>query len=195
MVSKPRLRDSRLIDALENIPQVPHEGTVWRVVREGRDPCQPSASGGRWDDGTFEVLYTALERDGAIAEMHFHLMRGQPIFPSRVRYTLHELRVELPTVLRLPTLAELATLGLDTSRYGQLSYLERTQEYPRTQEVAEVAHFLDSQGILVPNARWACTNLVIFLDRAKPDAIEVISDHGVIDWSSWERQKPTQSRG
>jgi hypothetical protein len=189
MVLKPRLRDSRLIDALETIAHVPHEGIVWRVVREGRDPTQPSASGGRWDDGTFEVLYTATEREGAIAEMYFHLSRGQPIFPSKVRYTLHEFRVQLSAIVRLRTLAELSALGLDTSRYGQLSYLEHTQEYPRTQEIAEVAHFLDSEGILVPNARWQCANLVIFLDRAKPDAIEIVADHGVIDWDGWAKRK------
>ncbi|HUZ67975.1 MAG TPA: RES family NAD+ phosphorylase, partial [Beijerinckiaceae bacterium] len=102
-------------------------------MSEGRDPCLCSASGGRWDDGSFDVLYTSLDREGAIAEMYFHLLRGQPLFPSMVRYTLHELKVELSEAMPLPTLSDLASIALDTSRYGQLSYLERTQEYPRTQ--------------------------------------------------------------
>ena len=165
---------------------MPFDGTVWRVVREGRDPCQCSASGGRWDDGSFDVLYTSLERDGAIAEMYFHLMRGQPVFPSKLRYTLHELTVGLSGTLHLPTLPELAAVGLDVSRYGQLSYVERTQEYPNTQEIAEVAHFLDFDGIVVPSARWSCANLVLFCDRLLPDAIEVVRDHGIIDWTSWQ---------
>jgi hypothetical protein len=186
------VRDSRLIDALEAVTRESFEGTVWRVVREGRDPCQCSASGGRWDDGSFNVLYTSLDRDGAVAEMYFHLLRGQPVFPSKVRYTLHALKVELSETLRLPALPDLAALGLDISRYGQLSYVERTQEYPRTQEIAEVAHFLDCDGIVVPSARWPCTNLVLFCDRLSPDAIEIVEDHGIIDWSRWQTTKKIQ---
>src|SRR5687767_14502597 len=93
------VRDRRLIDALDALPRTRFEGTVWRVAREGRDPLQCSASGGRWDDGSFDVLYTSLERDGAIAEMYFHLMRGQPVFPSKSRYALFELEVTLSEVL------------------------------------------------------------------------------------------------
>ena len=148
MEPKSVLRDSRLIDSLEVLPHAPFKATVWRVVREARDPCQCSASGGRWDDGSFDVLYTSLDRDGAIAEMYFQLLRGQPVFPSKVRYTLNELRVELSETLHLQTLPDLAALGLDTSRYGQLSSVERIQEYTRTQEIAEVAHFLDCDGLV-----------------------------------------------
>lgn len=180
------LRDSCLIDALEVLETKPLEGTVWRVVREGRDPMQCSASGGRWDDETFDVLYTSLERDGAIAEMYFHLSRGQPVFPSKIRYGLHELKVSAKDVMTL-TMADLALLGLDAMRFGQLSYNERNQEYPRSQDIAEAAHFLDCCGLLVPNARWDCTNLVLFCDRLKPDAMEVVRDHGLIDWVNWQK--------
>jgi RES domain-containing protein len=181
-------RDSKLIDALEVLPHSPIDTTVWRVVREGRDVAQCSASGGRWDDGTFDVLYTALDRDGAVAEMFFHLLRGQPVFPSKVRYELYELRVTLQSVMRLPTLPELSQLGIDTSRFGQLSYAERTLEYPRTQQIGEVAHFLDCDGLLIPNARWTCANLVVFGDRIAPDSLEVMNEHGLIDWDDWQRK-------
>ena len=70
------IRDSTLVDALEAIDPVPFNDNVWRVTREGRDPCQCSRSGGRWDDGTFDVLYTSEAKDGAIAEMVFHLLKG-----------------------------------------------------------------------------------------------------------------------
>ena len=60
-------RDRVLIDALEPATPTPFEGTVWRVVREGRDVLQGSAYGGRWDDGTFDVLYTSAMADGATA--------------------------------------------------------------------------------------------------------------------------------
>jgi RES domain-containing protein len=183
-MSFPR-RDSTLIDAVENINGSVFTGTLWRVVREGRDPRACSKSGGRWDDSTFDALYTSRERDGAIAELYFHLLRGQPVFPSKVRYGLYELRAELESVADLSQPALLTSLGINMARFGQLSYVERTGEYPRTQEVAEVAHFLDHDGIIVPSARWSCNNVVVFCDHARPGAISVTKDHGLIGWSAW----------
>ena len=182
----PGLRDSRLIDALETRTPVGFDGTLWRVVRETRDPTQCSASGGRWDDETFEVLYAAEAREGAIAELYFHLKRGQPVFPSRLRYRLHELHLSLTGLLDLSAAEALTDLGVDMARFGQLSYQERQVEYPRTQEVAEVAHFLDFSGVIVPSARWDCRNVVVFCDRMNPDDIEVVADHERIDWIAWE---------
>lgn len=179
--SAPR-RDSALIDALEAIEPVAFEGAVWRIVREGRDPLQCSASGGRWDDGTFDVLYTSLERRGAFEEMRFHLMRGQPVMPSRVTYRMFELQVRMDRALKLLDLGALADLGLDVSRYGRLSYESRSNEYPRTQQIGEVAHFLEFDGLLVPSARHDCLNAVLFGDRMPPDASSLLHDHGVIDW-------------
>ncbi len=189
MAPKSRLRDDRLIDALELLPHTPFEGTAWRVVREGRDPRQCGAPGGRWDDGSFNVLYTSLAREGALAEMYFHISRGQPIFPSKIRYVLFELKVTLAEMLHFPKLSDLARVGLDTSRYGQLSYADRIQEYPRTQEIGEVANFLDCDGLMVPCARWPCANLILFCDRLSSAAIEVTADHGLIDWASRQRAK------
>lgn len=189
-----RPRDPKLIDALDALPARPFVANVWRVVAEGRDPCVCAASGGRWDNETFDVLYTSRERDGAIAEMYFHLLRGQPVFPSRMRYRLHELRVELKSTLDFSNPAQLAMLGVDPARYGQLSWEERKAEYPRSQDLAEVAHFLDHAGIIVPSARWTCRNLVIFCDRAGPAAVEAVADHGLIDWRAWSRDHADQLR-
>ena len=103
----------------------------------GRDPLACWRSGGRWDDGTLDVLYTSETREAAIAERRFHLYRGQPVPPSRVRYELYELRVSLEAVMRFPDLEALSTAGLETGRYGRLSYRELQREYPRSQEIAE----------------------------------------------------------
>lgn len=178
-------RDDRLIDAIDELSPSSFSGTVWRVVRDGHDPRQCSASGGRWDDQTFGVLYTSQQRDGAIAEMYFHLKRGQPVFPQKVRFRLYELRVSAEQVLDLLDPATLADLGVDMARYGQLSYEERASEYPRTQEIGEIAHLLDYSALLAPNARWDCTNVVVFCDRIAAEQLEIVSDHGLIDWSAW----------
>ncbi|MFP6748322.1 MAG: RES family NAD+ phosphorylase [Alphaproteobacteria bacterium] len=190
-------RDVQLIDALEALPVKPFESRVWRVVREGRDPRLCSAAGNRWDDGTFEVLYTATARDGAIAEMYFHLKRGQPVFPSKIRYALHELQVHVDGLLDLSELDDLADLGLDVARFGQLCYQDRKGEYPRCQEIAEVANFVgspepgDVAAILVPNARWACSNLVVFCGYAGPAAVAEVQNHGVVDWREWDLARNT----
>ncbi len=178
----PARRDRALLDALERLSGSPFSGTLWRVTREGRDPTTCSRSGGRWDDATFDVLYTSCERAGAVAELYFHLSHGQPVFPSRLRYHVYELRAEFEDLLDLSDRALLASLGVDMAKFGQLSYVERAGEYPRTQDVAEVAHFLDHQGIIVPSARHPCDNAVLFCDRLGPGAVEVVADHGVVDW-------------
>ncbi|SEO28491.1 RES domain-containing protein [Gemmobacter aquatilis] len=187
MVRTTKRRDNRLIDAIEAIPPTPFSGAVWRVVREGRDPLDCSRSGGRWDDGTFDVLYTSLAREGALAEMHFHLKRGQPVFPSKVRYELHEVSLSMGAALKLLNLEDLARLGVASESYGRLSYQEKSAEYPRTQDIAEVAHFLEFDGLLVPSARWDCLNAVVFCERCLPEQREAIRSHGLIDWAGWEQ--------
>ncbi len=177
-----RIRDQRLLDALEAIGQVPYAGTVWRSVREGRDPLACWRSGGRWDDGTLDVLYTSETPEAAIAERRFHLYQGQPIPPSRVRYELYELTVTLEAVIRLPDLEALSSIGFDTAHYGQLSYLERAKEYPRSQEVAEACAFLGADGILVPSARIpASNNLIVFCEQETRIVKGVVRSHGVVE--------------
>jgi RES domain-containing protein len=183
------IRDNALIDALEKIPPSSFSGSVWRVVRDGRDVLASTAAGGRWDDGTFNVLYTSQTADGAAAELYFHLSRGQPVIPSRVRYRLFELRTEIEKALHLLDVDAIAQLGVDTSRYGLLSHADRQQEYPRTQEIAETALFVGFDGLVVPSARWQCSNVILFADRIGPDQVEVVKDHNLVDWGTW-RAKP-----
>jgi RES domain-containing protein len=185
MATLHRARDNALIDALEGIAPTKFAGHVWRVVRSGRDVLASSSVGGRWDDATFDVLYTSQTADGAVAEMHFHLSRGQPVIPSKVSYRLYQLRIGLTKALSLADLNAIGNLGVDTSRYGALSYNDRTQEYPRTQEIAETAYFVGFDGLIVPNARWSCMNAIAFASRIGPDSLDVTEDHGQIDWHAW----------
>lgn len=179
-----RPRDIRLIDALDGRMGIAVDEIVWRVAREGRDPTACGNSGGRWDDTSFEVLYTSRTREGALAEMLFHLRAGQPFVPSKPRFSLHEIRVRLENVLDLSSFADLENLGVDRAKFGRLSYVEKDAEYPRTQDIAEVAHFHGHDGLLVPSARSPATNLVVFCERTDPDQLEVLRDHGVVDWNS-----------
>ena len=181
-----RVRDSALLDALEGLSGSAFAGNVWRVVRAGRDPLQGSSPGGRWDDGSFDVLYTSQQADGALAEMYFHLMRGQPIFPSRMNFSLYELEVDLGRALRLADMASLEKLGVAVGNYGSMGFTRKQEEYRRLQEIAEATHFLDFDGLIVPNARWQCQNIVLFTGRVKPQDMTVARDHGPVDWLAWK---------
>ena len=78
---KPPPRPSNLIDILDAQERRNFHGRVWRAVRKGYDVLRGARTGGRWDDGTFDVLYCSMTKDGAIAERHFHLSKGQPVVP------------------------------------------------------------------------------------------------------------------
>lgn len=177
------IRDQSLLDFLEALPLTPFRGLVWRSVRAGRDPLICGRPGGRWDNRTFDVLYTSETREGAIAERRFHLYQGQPIAPSRVRYELFELRVTLEAVIRFPDLGALADVGLAIGTFGELSYVEREREYPRSQEVAEACAFLGADGVRVPSARDSSqSNLVLFGEQTTRMSRKVVRSHGLVDF-------------
>lgn len=178
----PPIRDNALLDALERLPQLPYENNVWRSVGEGRTPTDCWRSGGRWDDKTFDVLYTSETRKGAIEERRFHLFMGQPIAPSKVKYRLYELSVSLKRVIDLPDLASLQSIGMDTRNYGRVSYADKDNEYPPSQAIAEACFFLGADGILVPSARHASKNLVVFCEQDTNKEIGIVEDHDIIEF-------------
>ena len=183
-----RIRDQSLLDVLETISTEAYESIVWRSIRAGMDPLLCSRSGGRWDDSTFDVLYTSETREGAIAERRFHLYQGQPIPPSKVRYELFELMVSLKAVMNFASLETLATVGFPTEGYGRLSYLEREQEYPKSQEIAEACAFLGADGIRVPCARDVShANLIVFCEAVTEPEMSLVHGHGVVDFTKVEQ--------
>jgi hypothetical protein len=125
------------------------------------------------------VLYGAAHRDGAIAEIHFQLSRGQSVFPSRMRHGVFELAVRAHRTLVLADMAQLKRLGVDDKRYRELLYT-------RTQEIGAAAAFLGFDGLIVPSARWDCQNIVLFLDAIDPEEIRTISSEPV-DWTAWRQ--------
>ncbi len=98
------------------------------MARAGRDPLIATTPKGRWDDGSFEVLYAALSADAARAEMHFHLTRGQPVYPSSLQIHLHELECDLSEVYVFSSVEALVPLGVNRPDYGKLSYAKLQEE-------------------------------------------------------------------
>ena len=177
-------RDPVLLDALDAFDRVRYSGETWRAVRKGRDPLQASAVGGRWDPTLFDVLYTSLAADGAVAEVHFHLSR-QPVFPSRIRYGLHRIRVRTTRTLRLRDLNAMIPLGVDPARYREILY-------EATQAIGDAAYFLGFDSIIAPNARWSCDNLILFMDQIAPADLEVI-ESSEINWAQWQKNAKVAS--
>lgn len=188
-------RPNEVIDLLEaERPNATvYDTNVWRVVSEGRDPLTGYAAGGRWDDGTFDVLYTATEADGASAEAAFHAMRGNPVAPSKPKKMLFELNIEVSDVLDLSSTDFLRELGADLIQYGKLQYAEKDVEYPSLQQISEVAHFVGFRAILVPNARWACENLIVFTKRIKPEQISIVGEPKILNINEWYNDNATSS--
>lgn len=176
-----RVRDLRLLDAVDAFEREPFAAPVWRVVREGRDPTLGAPSLSRWCNGAFDVLYTSLERSGAVAEIH-SLLSMQPVFPSKVRFHAHRLTVTAQRAIRFADLSTLATLGVEVHRY-------RERAYARTQAIADAAHFLGFDALVAPSARWECLDAILFTDRIPPGSIQIAeTEPEPVDWDAWRRR-------
>ena len=156
----------------------------------GRNPTQCWRAGGRWDDKSFDVLYTSEDRDGAIEERRFHLFRGQPFPPSTIRYELFELRLRLSKLISFLDLEALQSVGMVTAGFGLASYADKEIEYPRTQQIAEACFFLGADGIRVPNARHKSLNLIMFCEQDTQMDLEIVRNHGLIDWRKKQSYEP-----
>jgi RES domain-containing protein len=173
------LRHERaLLDALESLKTIRFSGTVWRIAQANRDPLRGSSSSGRWSGGDYTVLYTACEKDGALAEIGFRLAM-EPIWPSKLQHMVHEIKVDCAEVLDLSKLETLEKLGVATSKY-------HTMDYSVTAQISAAAAFLEFDALLVPNARYKCSNLVIFNER--PNTLELVNSTPV-DWEAWRTKR------
>lgn len=176
------IHDQDLVDQLGALPVERYEGEGFRATGITADPLADSASGGRWAPPAKEgvdvpVLYTSLERDGALAEVVSYLRLLTPL-PSK---PLKVARLGLSTArtLRLAR-GDLVALGVDMAQYGE-------RDYGRTQSIGAALAFLGLDGLIAPSARWPCDNLTIFTTNSHlGERLEVIAVERV-DWHAWAR--------
>jgi RES domain-containing protein len=170
-----RVHDRAILDLLESQDLHQIEKDVWRVTRKGRDPLRGAVASGRWNAmGEFEVLYSSLAAEGALAEVG-HRLSLEPIWPSRIRHEIHTLRVKADRALIFSDVQQLEKLGVNVAKFGGY-------EYVGTQAIAAAAHFLECETLIVPSARYSGSNLVMFLDRMQTQP-ELISTEPV-DWDA-----------
>ncbi len=174
-----RMHDRAILDALEATETAALTLDVWRITRSDRDPIRGSAAPGRWSPGgSIEVLYTSLERDGALAEIGFRLGL-EPVWPSRISHQIHAIGTQTERTLHFADVPALAAFGIDTDRYSSF-------DYNACQALAAAAHFMEFDGLFVPSARHRSQNLVVFMDRDAATSLEVRSTEDV-DWAAWRR--------
>jgi len=175
-INSRRPLDLKLLDTIDLRPREQFAGSAWRVVRADRDPLQGSPAGGRWDPGTFDVLYTSLDQNGAMAEMNFHLSR-LPLFPSKMRWLLHRLTVNAKCTLKFADFSSLEALKVCSDRYPDVLY-------PHTQAIGDAARHLGFDSLIAPSARWECLNLVLFTDHLDPGNV-IVESAEEISWDDW----------
>lgn len=171
-----------LLDALDAFEGVPFAGETWpsfakvAILYTAVPPAAAAIA------TPLDLLYVPLEPDGALAEVHFHLSR-QPVFPSRLRYGLH--RLKLRTAKTLPTEGPRRAASA-RSRFAA----NREILYAASQAIGAAAYFLGFDSIVAPKARWSCDNLILFTNQIGP------ADLAVLDWTKvncneWrEKQSP-----
>lgn len=143
-----------LLDTLNDLPAVPFNGTVWRVVNGARSPLDGSKGAGRWNLRESEVLYCSLEKDGALSEMNFHISRQNSVFPGLLNSVIHRLNACFEYTLDLSNVALLEKLGVNRSQYTEILY-------EQTQKIGEAVNSLGFEAMRVPNARHKSVNLIV----------------------------------
>jgi RES domain-containing protein len=171
-----RVHDRAILDALESLESESIEKTAWRVVRKGRDPMRGAVANGRWNAiGEFEVLYTSLASEGALAEVGYRLSL-EPVWPSRIQHEIHTLTIKADRALIFENLQQLERLGVNIARFESF-------EYAATQAIAAAANFLQFDALIVPSARNDAQNLVIFLDRLQTPP--ELTNTDTVNWTAW----------
>ncbi|WP_083909465.1 RES family NAD+ phosphorylase [Rhodopseudomonas sp. B29] len=179
-----RFHDQELLDRLSELPRSSHEFTAFRVTGIATDPLAASINGGRWapqaqGDVSFPVLYTSLNRDGAIAEIVSFILGLTPI-PSHRPLKLSRLAISTTQTVRLSR-TELELLGVDFGNYG-------TRDYRVTQNIGAALAFLGVDSLVSPSARWDCENLTIFAGNHGWDNRLELVESVEFEWRTWAEE-------
>ena len=166
--------DPALLDALESLLSKAWQGRVWRHMFNDNAPERVNFGGARWNPPAVGAIYTALDRETAIAEGQ-HAIDVQPrrIFRRRV---LYELQVDVNDVVDLTAPGALQSVGLSLADVAN-------DDPSACQAVGGAASWLGRGGLLVPSARSDGHNMVILLGTAGDADIDRINTEVLFDGS------------
>ncbi len=97
---------------------------------------------------------------------------------NRVAHELHRITARTSHSIRFADVSSLAAVGVDPRRYASF-------DYAATQALAAAAFFLDFDGLIVPSARSADLNLVIFTEKLDPGERLKLEATEMVDWPAW----------
>lgn len=152
--------DRRLLERLARLQPARWEGVVWRQLPAVVSPTEPNTRGARWNPPGVLAVYASLTAETARAEaLHRHSV--QPTRPTKPQ-RLHEIRVSLLSLLDVRSLELLAELDIEPD-------LLKSADMSLTQQMGGAAEWLGHDGLIVPSARHAGSNLVIYVAKMSPN--------------------------
>jgi RES domain-containing protein len=151
--------DRRVIEALAQIHPDRWHGVVYRHMFARLPPDRENTLGARWNPPEVPAIYTSLSRQGALAEAEYQ-MEMEPLRP-RARRSIYRIELQLASVIDLSAEMSLRELGLDLADLASLSHVA-------CQRIGGAVEYLEHDGMIVPSARSASMNLVIFPNRQTP---------------------------
>lgn len=152
--------DPRVADRLVRLPESPFAGEVWKHTMPGQKPDQANTKGARWNPPDVPALYFALDRATAEAEGDY-LASVQPQ-PIRGVREVHRIEIALRRVVDLSDAQILQELGVSDSAL-------RSNDHSICRSLGGTAEWFGYDAIIVPSARHAGRNLVVFPRRTTPD--------------------------
>ena len=152
--------DRKLLEALDRFQPRPWRGVVYRHMFASYRPERENRLGARWNPPDVPAIYASLARETALAEAE-HQMDVQPRRPL-VRRTIYRINVGLASVLDLSSIQSLRAVGLDAKALADL-------DHAFCQRVGGAVEWLEHDGLLVPSARGAGANLVIYPNQRRSD--------------------------
>ena len=97
---------------------------------------------------------------------------------SSCQSKIHKLHVATRRTLVFEDVAALAAVGIDERAF-------RHGDHGRSRAVGAAAYFLEMDGLIVPSARSACTNLVLLPDRTPAGVVLQVEESRELDWPAW----------
>jgi RES domain-containing protein len=145
-------------------------GRAFRVMLNDAPPDRENIRGARWNPPDTAAIYTCLEPSVCIAEVEYNFRRQPAPVKPDLRRTLYEIEVCLASVLDLgPLIPALIGLGIEPTHL-------HAEDMQVSQEIGRLVTWFGHDGLLVPSARKAGNNLVIYPGRAGDEYhFEVVS--------------------
>jgi RES domain-containing protein len=155
-------------DILEQITPRPFAGDVFRVMVNGYPPEKENTVGARWNPRGVAAIYTSSDADQALAEVrHSFSRQPRPVRPDLL-LVVYKIHVEIDEVVDLEAAAKaLVKIGLTTDKLLADTWTD-------SQALGNAVVWLGRGGLLVPSARGANKNLVIYPNTAGAYQFEAI---------------------